>query len=70
VRETVGLKKKPDAIHLASAMRWDLHTLHTYNGSDLKHLSGSIFCGDGTPMTISDPLDPFAEGGLFAQQPA
>lgn len=69
VRETVGLKKKADAIHLTSAMRWNLPVFHTYDESDLKHLNGTIQCDDGTMMAISDPFDPFA-GGLFAQTSA
>lgn len=38
-RETSGLSKKQDAIHLASALKWPVEALHTYDGSDLLHLS-------------------------------
>lgn len=69
VRETPGLKKKADAIHLASAMRWNIPLFHTYDESDLLHLNGQIECDDGTMMEINVPLDPFA-GGLFAKAPA
>lgn len=67
VRETVGLRVKADAIHLASAMRWNIPTLHTYDNSDLTHLHGQMACDDGTSMTICYPEDPFEKGGLFGK---
>jgi len=66
LRETPKLGKKPDAIHLASAMRWNVAILHTYDGNDLVHLDGKFHCDDGTPLTICEPSDPTA-GGLFAK---
>lgn len=66
IRETTGLRVKADAIHLASAIRWNIATLHTYDGSDLTHLDGKMSCDDGTTLTICHPKDPFQEGGLFA----
>lgn len=64
IRTTTGLSKKPDAIHLATAMRWNIPMMHTYDGSDLLHLDGKLTCADGTILTICEPVDP-NEGGLF-----
>lgn len=65
LRETTRLSKKPDAIHLATAIFWNIPILHTYDGSDLLHLNGKIKCRDGTDLTICEPTDP-DEGGLFS----
>lgn len=65
IRETPGLGKKPDAIHLASALRWSVPTLHTYDGNDLLHLDGKFKCDDGTVLKICEPEMP--DGGLFAR---
>lgn len=69
LRETPKLSKKPDAIHLATAIRWDVPILHTYDGNDLLHLNGKKTCDNGEPLSITLPKDPFS-GGLFAQEPA
>jgi predicted nucleic acid-binding protein len=66
IREIPGLGKKPDAIHAATAMHWNIETLHTYDGNDLLHLDGKLECRNGTPLTICQPSDPTA-GGLFAK---
>lgn len=68
LREMPGLTKRPDAIHLASAIQWNIPTFHTYDGSDLLHLNGKIQCADGVNMEICLPHDPF-EGGLFGGRP-
>lgn len=68
LRETAGLTKRPDAMHLASASQWNIPIFHTYDGSDLLHLNGKITCLDGRPMEICIPRDPF-DGGLFAERP-
>lgn len=62
IRETVGLGKRPDAVHLASAIIWNIPLFQTYDRADLLHLNGSICCIDGTPMEISEARDPFNEG--------
>lgn len=67
LRETQGLKKRPDAIHLASAVIWNIPLFHTYDHDDLLHLNGSIFCVDGTKMEITLAKSPF-DGGLFGGQ--
>ena len=66
LRQTPGLTKRPDAMHLASAIQWNIPLFHTYDGSDLLHLNGKISCADGTEMEICLPRDPFG-GGLFDQ---
>ena len=68
LRDTPGLTKRPDAIHLASAIQWNIPTFHTYDGSDLLHLNGKITCADGRAMEICLPRDPF-DGGLFLERP-
>jgi len=67
IRETPGLKKKPDAVHLASAIIWNIPIFHTYDRDDLLHLNGTISCIDGTPMEITAARDPF-DGGLFDER--
>lgn len=59
------LKKKADAIHLATAVWWDLDELHTYDGSHLLPLNKKVQRNDGLPLPICVP-DPFA-GTLFAE---
>jgi hypothetical protein len=66
IRETPGLSKKPDAIHLASALKWNVPVLHSYDGNDLLHLNGQFQCDDGTALAICEPQDP-SDGGLFAK---
>ena len=68
IRETPKLKKKPDAIHLASAIIWNIPLFHTYDNDDLLHLNGSISCLDGTVMDIVQARDPF-EGELCGERP-
>lgn len=68
LRETRGLTKRPDAMHLATAIQWNIPIFHTYDGSDILHLNGKIECLDGTVMEINFPRDPF-DGGLFNERP-
>jgi predicted nucleic acid-binding protein len=65
IRETPGLSKRPDAVHLASAIKWSLEDIHTYDGSDLLHLSGLINNKSGHPIKICVP-DEESDGPLFA----
>lgn len=65
LRNTPGLTKRPDAMHLATAILWNIPLFHTYDGNDLLHLNGKIMCLDGTVMQITVPSDPTA-GGLLA----
>lgn len=59
------LKKPTDAIHLASAIAWNVDELHTYDGSDLLGLNGVIHREDGEMLTICMP-DHLTDGALFA----
>lgn len=59
------LKKPTDAIHLASALKWNVDQLHTYDGSDLLGLSGQAICENGEPLIICMP-DHLTDGELFA----
>ena len=64
LREHDKLKKRPDAIHLASAIRWSIDQLHTYDGNDLLHLDGKLKTKAGTVLRITPPDDP-PDGPLF-----
>jgi predicted nucleic acid-binding protein len=50
-----GLKKRADAIHLASAIFYDCQELHTFDGSDLLHLDGKVASKDGRIIKIRKP---------------
>ncbi len=63
IRETPKFGNRHDAIHLASAVRYNIPIFHTYDNAHLLPLDGKIKCDDGTPMTICEPRDP--EPGLF-----
>ncbi|MGY3328520.1 putative nucleic acid-binding protein [Mesorhizobium sp. USDA 4775] len=67
LRETPGFKNKPDAIHLASALRWSVDALHTFDTSDLISRNGQFTKKDGTPLLICVP-DETTDGPLFANQ--
>lgn len=66
-RTVPGLGKWQDAVHLASAMRWDIPTFHTYDADHLIHLSAKHRCRNGTPILITYP-DETTEGPLFAKK--
>lgn len=65
-RETQGLSKAPDAVHLASALWWSITTMHTYDYDDLIHLSGKFTCRNGKPPNICEPMET-THGPLFAK---
>lgn len=67
-RETPGLGKKWDAVHLASAMRSNIEVFHTYDNDDLLHLNGQLTCRNGNPLTICYP-DETTDGSLFKNAP-
>lgn len=56
-RETPGLNKPPDAAHLVSAMKWNVPVIHTYDGKDLLHLTGTVKTDDGTEIEICQPTE-------------
>ncbi len=49
------LKKPSDAIHLATAVAWDLEQFHTYDGCDLLKLDGEITTDNGNQIIICKP---------------
>lgn len=63
-RATPGLGKFQDAIHLASSLRWNIETMHTYDKDDLLHLSGKLRCRNDKPLTICYPNET-TDGPLF-----
>lgn len=66
VRTTSGLTKWQDAVHLASALRWDAEIFHTYDKEDLLHLSERFSCKNGCLLRICYPNET-ADGPLFAK---
>ncbi|MEI8396341.1 MAG: type II toxin-antitoxin system VapC family toxin [Rhodospirillaceae bacterium] len=66
-RTVGGLQKWQDAIHLASALRWNADVLHTYDYVDLLHLNMRFECRNGEKLRICYP-DETADGPLFAKQ--
>jgi predicted nucleic acid-binding protein len=66
-RNTLGLGKWQDAIHVASAIRWNLPVMHTYDRADLLHLSMRFKCKGGENLAITYP-DETTEGPLFARR--
>lgn len=67
-REHSGLSKGPDAIHLASAIRWSVETLHTFDKADLLHLDNKLKMKSGLLLRIVKPEEPSA-GPLFETPP-
>ena len=65
-RETPGLKKRPDAVHLASALRWPVDAMHTYDRPDLLVLSYKFVGRSGNPLLICKPNEE-SDGPLFGR---
>jgi predicted nucleic acid-binding protein len=61
-----GLKKRPDAIHLATAVYWNCLELHTFDRSDLLVLDGKVERRDGGPLRICKPGVEHMDTPLFA----
>lgn len=57
LRSHAKLKKPSDAIHLATAVHWDLHQLHTYDGSDLLGLVVKTAGGADLEICKPDMID-------------
>ncbi len=51
------LKKPSDAIHLATAITWNVEQLHTYDGSDLIGLTVNTLNGNPLPICKPDMID-------------
>jgi len=49
------LKKRPDAIHLASALHHNSHQLHTWDDSHLLPLHNKLACRNGVLLPIRKP---------------
>lgn len=54
------IRKPFDAIHLATAIQYDLDEFHTFDGVNLLPLNGSINRSDGLPLPVIVPPLPFA----------
>lgn len=65
-RETPKLGKINDAVHLASALKWNLELFHTYDHDDLIHLSRKFKTDKGVELVICYP-DETTDGPLFAK---
>jgi predicted nucleic acid-binding protein len=63
--DSLGLKSRPDAIHLATAVYWNLDELHTWDKKHLLDLNGHVDRRDGKPILIRIP-GPEVMGPLFA----
>lgn len=50
-----GLGKRPDAIHLASAVFHNCEELHTFDAMDLLHLDKKVNTRSGIPLVIRKP---------------
>jgi predicted nucleic acid-binding protein len=59
------LKKRSDAIHLATALYWNILELHTWEKSDLLPIDGRVQCNNGASLKICIP-GPEVHGELFA----
>ena len=66
LREQQNLKKRPDAIHLASAIKWSIDQLHTYDPNDLLVLDGKLKTKAGGILRITLPDHP-PDGPLFVE---
>ena len=68
-RVTPKLGKFQDAVHLASALKWNVPVLHTYDNDndDLLHLSDQFQCKNGDRLRICYP-DETTDGPLFAKR--
>jgi predicted nucleic acid-binding protein len=66
-RNTPGLNKWQDSIHLASALKWSIPIMHTYDHVDLIAVSAKFECKNGETLIIIYP-DETTDGPLFAKK--
>lgn len=66
-RSLVGFKGAGDAIHLASALVWNISPLHTWDGSHLLPFDGQLSCKNAVTLEICIPKMP-ALGPLFRDE--
>ena len=64
-RELPDFQGAGDAIHIASALVWNIHQIHTWDGSHMLPWNMKLVCRDGTKLSIVKPVLPPA-GPLFA----
>ncbi|TGD98244.1 hypothetical protein [Methylobacterium nonmethylotrophicum] len=61
-----GLKKRSDAIHLATALYYNSEELHTWDASDLLQFDNQLKCRNGKNLKILIPNSDKIHGPLFA----
>lgn len=64
-RQNPEITKYQDAVHIASALRWNIETMHTYDYDDLLVMNGRFRCRNGNELTICYP-DQTTDGPLFS----
>ena len=65
IRTVSTIKKWQDAVHLASALRWNADVMHTYDHDDLLRLNLIYECRNGQKLPIVYP-DESTDGPLFS----
>lgn len=58
LRKHPALKKPADALHLATAVHWNLDEVHTFDGTNLLPLAGLVNRRDGQLLKICAPPEP------------
>jgi predicted nucleic acid-binding protein len=67
-RELAGFEGAGDAVHLASALVWNIEVMHTWDRSHLLPWNGKIKCKNGNLITIEVPKETPDSGPLFEQR--
>jgi predicted nucleic acid-binding protein len=67
-RELAGFEGAGDAVHLASALVWNIEIMHTWDRSHLLPWNGIIYCKNGKPLTIEIPTEMPDSGPLFEER--
>ena len=65
LRETEGFDETVDAIHLATALEFNIGRLHTNDAGHLLPLSNRFKCNDGSDLIICKPGDVADNDSLF-----
>ncbi len=63
LRQYPKIRKPQDAIHVATALRYNIDELHTFDRDDLIALNGQIDRADGKKLIIGKPPSPPAPPG-------
>ena len=64
-----GLCHRPDAIHLSTALFYNVQELHTYDKSHLLQFDGKLKCRDGSILKINKPNPLYFGQTLFSETP-